>query len=388
MEIGLYLHIPFCTQKCPYCDFNSFAGLDALHAPYAQALMAEMAALAMWRPWQVRSIFVGGGTPTVLSLVLLRSMLASAFDVFGISSQIEITVEANPGTVDEAYLGEMRAAGVNRLSLGAQSLQRHELELLGRGHSVADVRAAFAAARKVGFENISLDLIYGLPGQSLGGWQSTLEQAAGLAPEHLSLYCLTVEEETPLAARISRGEIPPPDDDVAADMYELAQERLARAGFYHYEISNWARDTSFFCRHNLIYWRNEPYLGVGAGAHSSCCGYRWHNCLNPHQYVAVVGTGEGTVSPWASPTVAQVEAISEALAMGETMMLGLRLLQEGVPLERFEARFGRSLLDVYAQEVAALSDAGLLECLPDRLRLTRQGRLLGNQAFASFLPAA
>lgn len=389
MSLALYVHVPFCQQKCPYCDFNSFAGMDALHRPYARALMAEMARLAAQREWQVETIFVGGGTPTVLPLAALAQVLEAARTTFSAPAGAEVTVEANPGTVDEAYLAGLRAAGANRLSLGAQSFHDDELRLLGRIHSAAEVDVAFRAARRAGFENLNLDLLFGLPGQPLARWRSSLERALALGPEHLSLYSLTVEAGTPFADWIAAGDLPAPDDDLAADMYELAQEILSRAGYAHYEISNWARRNSLglplACRHNLVYWRNRPYLGVGAGAHAGWGGRRWRNLSRPHHYVAVAAL-EGGELPWQRPVVAGVEAIDESLAMGETMMLGLRLLEEGVSLAGFEKRFGRSLRDVYGDEIAALEEGGLLECLPDRVRLTRRGRLLGNQAFARFLP--
>jgi len=413
LSVGLYIHIPFCERKCPYCDFNSYAGLDALHAPYVEALIAEMAWLVKRGEWQATTVFVGGGTPTVLPVSLLTRVLEAARAAFGIPPGAEVTVEANPGTVNEAYLAGLQAVGVNRLSLGAQSFHDDELHLLGRIHTAAEIEAAFRAARRAGFQNVGLDLIYGLPGQAVGRWCATLRRALSLSPEHLSLYSLTIEDGTPLAEWIARGDLLSPDDDLAADMYELAEEMMEGAGYVHYEISNWARKTScefrvssfegrgaswerrhapgespFFCQHNLTYWRNEAYVGLGAGAHSSWGGRRWHNLLSPQGYVARMTAQGNGEAPWDSPVVAGVEAIGEALAMGETMMLGLRLLEEGVPLARFAARFGRSVLNVYRDELAALQAEGLLERRPSRVRLTRRGRLLGNQVFGRFLPDA
>lgn len=392
LNVGLYIHIPFCQRKCPYCDFNSYAGLEALHAPYVAALTAEMAWLAQRGEWHADTVFVGGGTPTVLSLALLRQVLDAAQANFHLAPDAEISVEANPGTADAAFLTGLRAAGVNRLSLGAQSFHDDELRLLDRTHNAAEIAAAFRAARQAGLSNVGLDLIYGLPGQTLARWQTTLQQALAFSPEHLSLYSLTVEPDTPLAGRIACGDLPLPDDDLAADMYELAEETLVQTGYLHYEISNWAKadcrlhNAYFVCRHNMIYWRNGAYLGLGAGAHSSWAGRRWHNVLAPQDYVARAAQSGAGDAPWASPVVADVEVIDQALAMGETMMLGLRLLQEGVSLADFAARFGRPLHAVYGAELADLQAEGLLEQLPDRVRLTRRGRLLGNQVFARFLP--
>jgi len=399
LSVGLYIHIPFCARKCPYCDFNSYAGLDALQAPYVEALIAEMTWLAQRREWQANTVFIGGGTPTILPLSLLTGVLDAAGVHFCVSPDAEITVEANPGTVDAAYLAALRVAGVNRLSLGVQSFHDDELRLLGRIHTVAEVVTAFRAARRAGFHNVSLDLIFGLPRQSPDRWRATLTQALALEPEHLSLYSLTVEDGTLLADWIARGDLPPPDDDLAADMYELAEEMLEAAGYLHYEISNWAKggasgsqgathNLPSVCRHNLAYWRNEAYLGLGAGAHSSWRERRWCNLPWPQDYVARMAEGDVGEAPWESPVAIKVEAINERLAMGETMMLGLRLLKEGVPLARFAARFGRSLLDVYADELTSLQAEGLVERLSDRVRLARRGWLLGNQVFRCFLPDA
>ena len=388
--LSLYIHIPFCQRKCAYCDFNSYAGLESLFVPYVRVLAEEIATTSqrLHRP-TVKTIYLGGGTPTLLPPDLLGDILAACRRAFAVRPDAEITCEANPGTVDRQRFAELRRLGVNRLSLGVQSFDDGELRLLGRIHTVEEVEAAFRAARAAGFTNVNFDLIFGLPGQRLETWRRTLDRALALAPEHLSLYALSVEEGTLLARWVAKGRVPPPDDDLAADLYLLACDLLADAGYVHYEISNWARgdveepggmgaSPTLSCRHNLTYWRNEPYLGFGAGAHSSLDGRRWWNVCSPAEYIERLKKGQ-------SP-IAGSEEIDEPLAMGETMMLGLRLVQEGVPFAAFEHRFGRSLLDVYGEEVATLEQAGLLECLPDRVRLTRRGWLLGNQVFQQFLP--
>lgn len=377
-SLGLYVHIPFCVSKCSYCDFNSYAGLESLFAPYVHALQKEMRDLSgRWGSLPVRTIYIGGGTPTVLPPSLLLAVLSACSSYFDVAAGAEVTVEANPGTVDESYLASLRAAGVNRLSLGVQSFDADELRLLGRIHDVEQARCSVRQARMAGFDNVNLDLIFGLPGQRVSTWQATLQQALELAPEHLSLYALTLEEHVPLSRRIARGELPPPDDDLAAEMYELAEAELARAGYVHYEISNWARP-GCECRHNLIYWRNQSYLGVGAGAHSWFAGRRWANVRAPQVYIEQV---EATGSP-----LAESEDISSALEMAETAILGLRLVEEGVDLGTFRARFGVEFADVYGREVAELVDLGLLEVSPARVRLSPRGRLLGNQVFQHFLP--
>jgi oxygen-independent coproporphyrinogen-3 oxidase len=380
-SLGLYIHVPFCERKCPYCDFNTYAGLQRLYAPYARALAREitLAGEALSHP-PARTVFLGGGTPTVLPTELLGEILEAVRRAFALLPDAEITAEANPGTVDRARFAGLRALGVNRLSMGAQSFHDDELRFLGRIHSAEDVERAFAAARAAGFDNVNLDLIYGLPGQPVDKWRRTLAQAVALGPEHISCYALTVEAGTPLACWVEEGRVPPPDDDLAADLYEEAEASLAAAGYEHYEISNWARqaEADYRAQHNLIYWRNEPYLGFGAGAHSSLGGRRWWNVRAPEAYIRRLESGEGVTEG--------EETIDEALAMGETMMLGLRLVQEGVSREAFAKRHGRDLEEVYADELQELERWGLIERSRARVRLTRRGRLLGNQVFRRFLP--
>jgi len=373
--LGLYIHIPFCQAKCLYCDFNSYPGLDDLFDDYAAALTREMEQAVQAR---VATIYLGGGTPTVLPLSHLARILEAARRTFAVDAGAEISLEANPGTVDAAKLDGLLALGVNRLSLGIQSFDDRELQLLGRIHSAAQATAAFRAARQVGFRNVNLDLLYGLPRQPLAAWQASLERALDLQPDHLSLYALTVEAGTPLAGAIACGELPAPDPDLAADMYELAQEVLAAAGFVHYEISNWARGSEFRCRHNLTYWRNEPYLGFGAGAHSWLDGRRWSSTSAPAAYAAQVLRGERPL--------AGEETIDRDVEIGETMMLGLRLLDEGVSFEQFHRRFGVHLERRFSGELADLARLDLIETDSQRVRLTARGRLLGNQVFLRFLP--
>jgi oxygen-independent coproporphyrinogen-3 oxidase len=425
----LYVHIPFCERKCPYCDFNTYAGLEGLFPRLIDALCAEM---ARWRqPLQgraVQTIFVGGGTPTVLDEPLLEQLFGAMHENFEIAPGCEITCEANPGTVDRAKFAALRRLGVNRLSMGVQSFQPQELAFLGRIHDVEDVYRAFDAARRAQFDNINLDFIFGLPSQEPAAWDNTLTQALGLEPEHLSLYSLIVEPDTPLQHWVEVGKVAAPDDDLAADLYELAMKRLDAAGCVQYEVSNWARRngaqdgaiTPFFaCRHNLIYWRNDDYLGIGPGAHSHLrfaasdkapnasegCGpvayasgsdgegpgaytsgsdgerwgeLRWGNRKPVQGYIKRIEAGAAVEEFH--------EAIGERLAMGESMMLGLRLLREGVCSERFAARHGQPLEAVFAGELRRLAGRGWLEWDGDCVRLTPAGLLLGNQVFAEFLP--
>jgi oxygen-independent coproporphyrinogen-3 oxidase len=383
MPMGLYLHIPFCQAKCSYCDFNTYTGLGTLYQPYAEALIREGRWLASQFSHPVATLFLGGGTPTVLPVELLQTMLSACLDAFVVEGDTEITSEANPGTVSLEYLRALRNLGVNRLSLGAQSFEEQELAMLGRIHSADQVRLAVERARAAGFENLSLDLIYGLPNQTLTSWQRTLERALALTPQHLSLYCLTLEEETPLHTWVSHGRLPVPDPDLAADMYEAADERLAQAGYQQYEISNWSLP-GYECAHNLTYWRNWPYLGLGAGAHSSSGGQRWWNVRPVQVYIEHITRGSPT--RWPSPGAEDGEVIDRSLEMGETMMLGLRLTHEGVAEANFRQRFGVSLEQAYGDLIQKLDRSGLLTWRDGRLCLTRRGRLLGNQVFAQFLP--
>ncbi|MGQ9666125.1 MAG: radical SAM family heme chaperone HemW [Anaerolineae bacterium] len=324
-----------------------------------------------------QTVYIGGGTPSILPIPLLERILQALRWAFPLPAEAEISLEANPGTVDRRGLRRLRALGINRLSIGVQSFLDSELRLLGRIHTAEEARQAFRWAREAGFDNLNIDLIFGLPRQSLGDWMQSLEEALDLAPQHISLYALSVEEGTPLAEMIERGKLPALDDDQMADMYIYAGERLEQAGYLHYEISNWALP-GWMCRHNLGTWRNEPYLGFGAAAHSHLGRRRWWNVRDPQTYMARIEAG-------LSPTDGE-EALSEEMDMAETMILGLRLVQEGVEVERFRRRYGRTPAEAYPDVLTRLAAQGLIEISSERIRLTRHGRLLGNQVFAQFLP--
>jgi oxygen-independent coproporphyrinogen-3 oxidase len=349
--------------------------MEAMFASYAEALAREM---ELAGSLAVKTVYIGGGTPTVLPPYLISRLVAAAHSVFNLEAAGEWSIEANPGTLDSEMLTSLLSTGFTRLSLGVQSFDDGELRLLGRIHSGSEALEAFSAARSAGFEQVNLDLIYGLPGQPLSAWKRSLDTVLALHPDHLSLYALTLEEGTPLAAAVADRRVPEPDPDQAADMYELAEQRLAADGYLHYEISNWAASPAARCQHNLIYWRNEPYLGLGAGAHSWMGGQRRANLTSPTEYVARMRAGQDTME--------SEEWIGPDLGMGETMMLGLRLLQEGVAYERFQQRFGTDLRLHFAGEIMELEALGLIMADSQRVRLTQRGRLLGNQAFMRFLP--
>ena len=388
--VSLYLHFPFCQQRCSYCDFNTYAGKDDLLSAYLRALAAEVrwVGRAAPRPLRVHTVYFGGGTPSLAPLDGLESVLEAVGAAFDLAPDAEITLEANPGTLTQDYLRGLRTLGVNRLSLGVQSAHPEELRLLGRIHDYLAVPRTVAWARRAGFRNLNLDLIYGLPGQSLEHWQRTVELALGLRPEHLSLYALTLEHGTPLASWVARGLVPVPDDDLAATMYAWADERLARAGYRQYEISNWARP-GYACRHNLQYWRNAPYLGLGAGAHGWIAGVRTVNVRAPEAYIRRLAEAQQPLPFPRTPATVSMHPVSRQEEMEETMMMGLRLTEEGVPREQFRQRFGVDLAVAFAGPIRRLTNLGLLTWAQgpagEALRLTPQARLVGNVVFREFL---
>lgn len=381
---SLYLHIPFCQVRCAYCDFNTYAGLNDQIPAYARALAAEIETVgaAGGRP-PAHTVFFGGGTPSLLPLPELERILQGLRDAFVLTDDAEVTLEANPGTVSREYLFGLRRLGVNRLSFGVQSSHPHELRLLDRLHLFGDAAQAVSWARAAGFEDVNLDLIFALPHQTLGGWRQTVERTLALGPDHVSAYALSLEHGTPMRAWVYRGLLPMPDPDLAADMYLLADELFARNGFEQYEISNWSRP-GHACRHNLQYWRNLPYLGFGAGAHGYAASERYSNVLAPGAYIERLAAPAPGAFP-VSPALQQTTHVDRDDEIGETMMMGLRLTTEGVSLEGFAARFGQALPDKFPREIKRLTTRGLIEISDGRLRLTRSGRLLGNQVFQEFL---
>ncbi len=387
---SLYLHIPFCRHRCAYCDFNTYAGQENLIPRYVDALCREMQFVAKAAPGRIplHTIFFGGGTPSLLSAAQVGQVLEQAAACFDLQPGAEITLEANPGTVTLEHLRGLRAAGANRLSYGVQSAHPDDLRLLERQHTYLDAVQAVEWSRKAGFDNLNLDLIFGVPFQTLERWQRSLELVLGLHPEHLSLYALTVEHGTPFQKWAGRGLVPMPDDDLAADMYNWASERLDDAGFQQYEISNWARTATdgalLLSRHNLQYWLNHPYLGLGAGAHGYAGGTRTANVLGIRAYIERVESGQPREFPL-GPALANATPVDARTAMQETMMVGLRLVQRGVSGAEFAARFGCGLEDAFGEPITRLVGQGLLEWHAGSLRLTPRGRLLGNRVFREFV---
>jgi oxygen-independent coproporphyrinogen-3 oxidase len=410
-SIGLYVHIPFCETKCPYCDFNTYSGIERLIPVYVDALCEELRRWAELFPSHAsRTVFLGGGTPSYLPPGDLKRVMSALTGGFPLVADAEVTLEANPGDVTQERASGWLDAGFNRVSMGVQSFDDELLTLLGRRHTAAQAIDAFEVLRRAGFTNRSLDLIFGLPQQTLQQWIDSLERTLELSPNHVSLYGLQIETGTPLEAFVRSGKVPQPDDDLAADMYLAAREKLAEAGYRHYEISNWALP-GMESQHNLIYWRNEPYLGVGPGAHSSMLKHRFANMKSPRWYVRSLGfevPADGILSlagsqprrpdlPKSTPgqiramvaggPVDFVEQTTPSLELAETMMMGMRL-DTGVREADFRARFGKSLRDVFSREIDQMLAAGLIEEDADGIRLSFDGKLLGNEVFGVFVAAA
>jgi oxygen-independent coproporphyrinogen-3 oxidase len=372
---GLYLHIPFCSSRCSYCDFATGLYKEELVERYVRALVADIRSSRHVGD-SVDTIYFGGGTPSLLTPSQLEVILACVYDCFKIDSQSEITLEINPGSVNEEKLRAFRSLGVNRASFGAQTFDDAELAKLGRSHTTADTLKTFADLRGVGFENVSFDLIAGLPGQTLDGWQRNIKQALELGPEHLSFYLLEVHSGTPLAEHIRRGIQPEPDDDLAGVMYKWMLEQAAQAGYEHYEISNLCRP-GFHSRHNVKYWTADAYYGFGCSAHSyDGAARRWSNHRDVLKYVSVVEAGE-------SPIVDE-QQLSQTDVRAEAVFLGMRLMQ-GVNMRRYRESFGVDLRDEHAEDLDRFCKAGLVELDGDSIRLTRTGALLSNEVFAAFV---
>jgi oxygen-independent coproporphyrinogen-3 oxidase len=421
---SLYFHIPFCTHRCAYCDFNTYAGQEALIPSYVDALCREIDYVGSrfqshhgeGEQGKVHTIFFGGGTPSLLSPNDIGSIFATIRRNFTLTEDAEITIEANPGTVSYRNLLELRRIGINRISYGVQSANTEELRMLERAHNFLDVIEAVTSARKAGFDNLNLDLIYGLPEQTLQTWQTTVRRILDLHPEHISAYALTLEHGTPFGRWASKGLLPLPDPDLAADMYEWLSEFLESNQFVQYEISNWAADRqrsaaghqmtksqlatfnlqpsppSNACRHNLQYWRGLPYLAFGAGAHGYANGYRYSNVLRIKTYIERLSSDHHSPDPEfpLSPATVNHHKQTAQDDRSEYMITGLRLTREGVSDDEFQARFGRSMLETYPGEIDELLNLGLIEnCtepgFPAVLRLTQRGRLLGNQVFLRFV---
>ncbi|MCM0084013.1 radical SAM family heme chaperone HemW [Geomonas sp. Red32] len=399
MLTGIYLHYPFCVRKCLYCDFASTASSPVSPEAYVRGVLAEMELRrrTLRGPVRAPTLYLGGGTPSLMGPEPVAALVEAVERLFGLEPGAEVTIEANPGTLTPAKLSGYLAAGVNRLSLGVQSFDDRYLKKLGRIHTAADAVEGFEAARRAGFANLSIDLMHGLPGQSLEEWRSTLERAIALAPEHISAYGLSVEEGTPFAALKEAGALPLPEEETAAAMFEETVCRLAEAGYRHYEISNFARP-GYASRHNGAYWRRESYLGFGGGAHSFLnprlfrgqgglsssvegggegeWGRRWNNTPDLPAYLESVAAG--------SLPEEEIELLTLDDAVSEAFFLGLREL-DGIDLAEFRTLYGENPLERHLAEVARLEGAGLLLREGERVRLSPSTVLIANSVFARFL---
>jgi oxygen-independent coproporphyrinogen-3 oxidase len=411
-ETSIYLHIPFCRHRCAYCDFNTYAGQESMIPAYVDALIKEIEFVGDQAGRAVEysntrhsTVFFGGGTPSLLSGPQFDSVMSALSSAFTLTADAEVTIEANPGTISPAKLDAIRKAGINRISFGVQSSVTEELRMLEREHDFFTAIEAVSTARKAGFDNLNLDLIYALPEQTLASWQTTVKRVVDLHPEHISAYALTLEHGTPFGKWADRGLLPLPDPDLAADMYEWAMDFLEANGYLQYEISNWAMDDgrqavnrgvpSLACKHNLQYWRSLPYLGLGAGAHGYANGYRYSNVLRIKTYIDRLTANSKMLKAEFPLTPATVNHHKQTREedISDYMLNNLRLVHAGVAASDFKLRFGSGLLDVYPSEIEELVRSGLLEYAKtsgisetsEVLRLTKRGRLLGNQVFLRFL---
>ena len=381
---SLYIHIPYCVSKCPYCDFNSHVVPKIPEREYTGALLKELDIYASadgWHGRSLKSIFFGGGTPSIFSPMSIGKILEKTESLYPFERNIEITLEANPGTVDSANFSGYRSCGVNRISIGVQSFQPHLLRFLGRVHSADESREALRVIRQAGFENFNLDLIYASPGQSLADLKADLDEALSFRPPHLSAYNLTIEEGTPFHREYRAGRIRNLPEEEEISMAEMVEETLSREGLERYEISNYAK-AGLHSRHNVNYWQGGDYLGIGAGAHSykrirvnGAFGHRWQNEKNPGRYMEKV-EHEGQA-------VVEKEEADIQKAAGEFMFMGLRMMR-GISAKEFSCRFGKNPDEFYPQ-ISDWLEEGMMEKKYERLRLTRRGLLVANSIFVSFV---
>lgn len=373
IDAGIYIHIPFCRSRCSYCDFATGMYESSLAERYVQALAKEIRGFEVTDNEEIDTIYFGGGTPSLLSPAQVERILSAINQRFRVATGAEVTMEMNPGELPLEVLREFRRLGINRASFGAQTFADRDLKRLGRTHTAADIAQTFRYLREAGFDNVSFDLISGLPGQTLQAWSGNLDRALSLRPEHLSLYLLEVHEGTPLADQIKRSARPQPDDDLAAEMYRLMVEKVCAAGYRHYEISNFSQP-EYESRHNTKYWTGAPYYGFGCSAHSyDGRARRWANERATVRYVELIESAQ-------SPVIETIH-LSEDDKRSESVFLGLRMLS-GISLNEYQQRFGTDLREDHAGEIDRLSEAGLIELDDNLLKLTSTGALLSNEVFA------
>ncbi|MBP5426288.1 MAG: oxygen-independent coproporphyrinogen III oxidase [Clostridiales bacterium] len=372
-ECSLYIHVPFCKAKCYYCDFASFDNCDCYIKDYIESVVQEIALVSPKNV--IKTIFIGGGTPSYINESYIYKVLDKVYSCCSVKNDAEITIESNPGTLNRDKLLTYKSIGINRLSMGVQSTNDNVLKKLGRIHTYKDFIDNFNLAREVGFRNISVDLMFGVPGQDENIWRQTLGDVVKISPEHVSAYSLTIEEGTKFGDMYQKGEISYVQDDIDRSMYHYAIDFLGQHGYHQYEISNFAKRYCE-CEHNKVYWNDECYIGIGLGAHSYFAGKRYNNTYDMNQYIKSVKRGIGPHE--------NIEAISKTRDMSDYMILGLRLAS-GVSKKKFYERFNESLDLVYLVKIEDLKARGLIKCDADKVVLTKLGLDLANKVFVEFI---
>ena len=391
--LSLYIHIPFCRKRCGYCDFNTFVGLGHLLEKYVDCIVEEISIFSELFNCDhfVQTIYFGGGTPTIMPVSFYEKIITAISNYFSIVEILEISSEANPIELDLDYLCGLHDAGINRLSIGMQSAVKNELEILGRLQSPEDVSQAVLNAKNARFKNISLDLIYGIPMQTLSSFEFSIKSALSLEPQHLSIYGLSLEPSTPMAQKIQKGLIPDVNEDTVGDMYAWIMDKMPTMGFNQYEISNWVledNDIDFRCLHNLQYWKNGDYLGIGAGAHSFIENCRWSNTNLIQNYIGSISKDKLS-SEFGYAAIVEHKQLGKMDIIKETLMMGLRLTEVGINTEQFTKRFSLKIEDIYFDQIEKLVTLNLIEYITfdksKNLRLTKKGRMLGNHVFLEFI---
>lgn len=396
MPIGLYIHIPFCETKCSYCDFNTFAGIETLFPQYIDSICKEIKLWGSLIPDAIiNTIFFGGGTPSYIPKNLLGQILNTIKEEMDTTNCAEITIESNPNDLSEIKkLEYYLEIGINRISIGIQSFNDSHLKNIDRRHSAAEGVHAIKNAESAGFDNINIDLMFGLPNQTKHEWIETLEIIPTIPIQHISMYCLTVEKNTPMYHQVNQGIIPMPDQDLAAEMYEIATNFMEQENFRHYEISNWAKNNRI-CEHNLTYWKNQQFIGIGPGAHSLLFSYRFSNIESPKKYIQKLksnpnfqkkGNDNETTKEklLTIPTTENYEKQDIKTKMSDTMIMGLRL-DSGIHLNEFENTFQTKIEKIFPGKISKLISENLITKENNQIKLTDKGKLLGNEVFINFL---
>jgi len=386
--LSLYLHIPFCSVRCSYCAFNTYTDLEALIPAYVDALCREIEFLSENNPHPiVHTVFFGGGTPSLLTVEQYRLIFHTLHQYFDFTDDVEISLESNPNDLSIDYLRGLKDVGFNRLSIGMQSATEKVLQLFDREHDAEMVGDAVSFARQAGFDNVNVDVIFASPHETMDDWKQTVTMLGDLQPDHISMYGLELKGGTDLRIKVDAGELPQPDDDLFADMYEYASDMFSEMGYGQYEISNWCKPDRE-CKHNLQYWRNLPYAGLGAGAHGFAGGYRYSVITAPQRYVKTLlseGVSEKNNIFPLTPAVAKFTKVELADDLYETIMMGLRLTNEGLHRPSFKQRFGKDFVDMFLDGVTRFEKMGLLAIEDERVHLTDAGRLLSNSVIREFV---